>query len=140
MCVTILTAGKNNILVKSLSLTTDDRDDILKGRKLNDRVINAAQTMMKRQFPDQKGLQDTVVLEGAQAWDDVPQRFTQIVFDRSRKHWVCVSNKFTDGIVEVYDSLPTKTFAVSKSVMRQVATILKTQENSFKLRSVKNTI
>ena len=89
---------------------------------------------MKRQFPDQKGLQDTVVLEGALAWDDVPQRFTQIVFDRSRKHWVCVSNTFTDGIVEIYDGLPTKTLAVSKSVMRQVATIMKTQENSFKLR------
>ena len=63
--------------------------------------------MMKGQFPDQKGFQETVVLEGAQAWDDVPQRFTQIVFDQSQKHWVCVSNKFTDGIVEIYDSLLT---------------------------------
>ena len=36
----------------------------------------------------------------------------------------------------VYDSSPTMTFAVSKSVMRQVATILKTQGTSFKLRSV----
>ena len=36
------TAGKKNqaIRVKSLNLTTDDRDDILKGRKLNDQVIN----------------------------------------------------------------------------------------------------
>ena len=117
-------------------MTTDDRDDILKGRTLNDQVINATQ-MMKHQFPDQKGIKDTVVLEGAQAWDDVRQRFTQIVFDQSQKHWVCVSNKFTDGIVKVYDSLPTKTFAVSKSVMGQVATILQTQEKSFKLRSVK---
>ena len=93
--------------------------------------------MMKGQFPDQKGFQETVVLEGAQAWDDVPQRFTQIVFDQSQKHWVCVSNKFTDGIVEIYDSLLTETCAVSKSVMRQVATMLKTQGNSFKLKSVK---
>ena len=53
--------------------------------------------MMKHQFPDQKGLQDTVVLGGAQARDDVAQRFTQIVFDQSRKHSVSVSNKFTDA-------------------------------------------
>ena len=96
--------------------------------------------MMKRQFLDQKGLQDTVVLGGAQARYDVAQRFTQIVFDQSRKHSVCVSNKFTDGIIEIYDSLLTKIFEVSKSVMRQVATILKTQGNSFKLMSVKNRI
>ena len=61
-----------------------------------------------------------------EAWDDVPQRFTQIVFDQSQNHWVCVSNNFTDGIVEIHDSVPTKTLAVSKSVMRQVATVLKT--------------
>ena len=53
--------------------------------------------MMKRQFLDQKGLQDTVVLGGAQARDDVAQRLTQIVFDQSWKHSVCVSNKFTDA-------------------------------------------
>ena len=130
------TVGKKNpcIWVKSLNLTTDDREDILKGKRLSDRVINAAQAMMKRQFPDQNGLRDTVVLEGAQAWNDVPQRFIQIVFDSSRKHWVCVSNKFTDGTVEIYDSLPTKKFAVSRSVMRQVAIILKTREDSFKVQ------
>ena len=47
-----------------------------------------------------------------------------------------MSNKFTDGIAEIYDSSPAMTFAVSKSIMRQVATILKTQGNSFKLRPV----
>ena len=130
------TTGKKNVAiwVKSLDLTRDDREDILKGKRLSDRVINAAQAMMKRQFPDQNGLRDTVVLEGAQAWNDVPQRFIQIVFDSSRKHWVCVSNKFTDGTVEIYDSLPTKKFAVSRSVMRQVAIILKTREDSFKVQ------
>ena len=129
-------AGKKNvrIWIRSLNLTTDDREDILKGKRLNDRVINAAQAMMKRQFPDQNGLRDTVMLEGAHTWNDVPQRFVQIVFDSSRKHWVCVSNKFTDGTVEVFDSLPTKKFVASKSVMRQVATILKTQEDSFKVQ------
>ena len=35
-------------------MTTDDRDDILKGRKLNDRVINAAQMMIKRQLLTRK--------------------------------------------------------------------------------------
>ena len=47
-----------------------------------------------------------------------------------------MSNKYTDGIAVIHDSSPAMTFAVSKSVMGQVATILKTQGNSFKLRSV----
>ena len=68
--------------------------------------------MMKGQFPDQKGFQETVVLEGAQAWDDVPQRFTQIVFDQSQKHWVCVSSKFTNGIVEMYVLVTTALFVL----------------------------
>ena len=47
----LCSADKKNlaIWVKSLDLTADDRDDILKGRKLNDWVINAAQKVMKCQ-------------------------------------------------------------------------------------------
>ena len=71
---------------------------ILNGEKLDDRVIHAF-SLMKRMFPKQTGLRDTVVIEGAGRWDDKPDGFIQIVFDQSRLHWICVSNKFSeDGV------------------------------------------
>ena len=94
--------------------------------------------MIKCQYPDQNGLQDTVVLEGAQTWNDVPQRFVQIVFDQSWKQWVCVSNMFSDEVVEIFDSAPPKKFNVSDSIRRQLAMIMKTQKDLFKVRSVKD--
>ena len=115
-------------------LTADDRKEILTGKKLNDRVINAAQSIIKQQFPHQNGLRDTVVLEGAQTWDSKPDAFVQVVFDSSRKHWVCVTNKFSGNTVEIYDSLRPENFDVSTSITRQVATIMKTQEKSFEIR------
>ena len=132
--------GKHNtaIWVKSQHLTAEDREDILKGKKLQDRVINTVQDMIKCQHPDQNGLRDTVVLEGAQTWDDVPQRFVQIVFDRSRKHWICASNMFSEEVVEIFDSAPPKKFTVSDSIRRQLAVIMKTQKDSFEVRSVKD--
>ena len=54
---------------------------ILNGEKLDDRVIHASQSLMKRMFPKQTGLRDTVVLGGAERWDDKPDGFIQIVFD-----------------------------------------------------------
>ena len=142
IAISVYHTGKKNpaIWVKSLNLTVDNRECILKGKKLDDRVINAAQALIKKQFPEQNGLRDTVILEGANLWDDEPQHFVQIMFDRNRKHWVCVSNKFADDIVEIYDTLPPKKFTVSKSIMRQVATVLKTKEDSFKVRSVETPI
>ena len=61
---------------------------ILNGEKLDDRVIHASQSLMKRMFPKQTGLRDTVVLGGAVRWDDKPDGFIQIVFDQSRLHWI----------------------------------------------------
>ena len=37
---------------------------ILNGEKLDDRVIHASHSLMKRMFQKQTGLRDTVVLEG----------------------------------------------------------------------------
>ena len=64
--VSVYHTGKKNpaIWVKS-----DKRECI---RKLDDRVIDAAQALIKRQFPEQNGLRDTVILEGTNNWDDEP--------------------------------------------------------------------
>ena len=59
----------------------------------------------------------------AERWDDKPDGFIQIVFDQSRLHWICVSNKFSeDGVVKIFD-----TTRVPACVQRAIAVIMKSQ-------------
>ena len=110
---------------------------ILNGEKLDDRVIHASQSLMKRMFPKQTGLRDTVVLGGAERWDDKPDGFIQIVFDQSRLHWICVSNKFSeDGVVEIFDTAPPRLQRVPACVQRAIAVIMKSQGDTIRVRSV----
>lgn len=46
--------------VKRLCLKVTDRDAITFGMELDDAVINAAQTLLKEQFPGMTGLQNTL--------------------------------------------------------------------------------
>ena len=106
---------------------------ILNEQKLDDRVIHASQSLMKRMFPQRTGLRDTVVLEGAERWDDKTHGFVQIVFDQSRLHWICVSNKFSeDGMVEIFDTAPPRLQRVPACVQRAIAVIMKSQGIQFK--------
>ena len=66
---------------------------ILNGEKLDDCVIHASQSLMKRMFPKQTGLRDTVVLGGAERWDDKPDGFIQIVLtSHICTGFVCLTN------------------------------------------------
>ena len=110
---------------------------ILNGEKLDDRVIHASQSLMKRMFPKQTGLRDTVVLGGTERWDDKPNGFIQIVFDQSRLHWICVSNKVSeDGVVEIFDTAPPRLQQVPACVQRAIAVIMKSQGDTVRVRSV----
>ena len=110
---------------------------ILNGEKLDDRVIHASQSLMRRMFTKQTGLRDTVVLEGAERWDDKPDGFIQLVFDQSRLHLICVSNKFSeDGVVEIFDTAPPRLQRVPACVQRAIAVIMKSQGDTIRVRSV----
>ena len=85
----------------------------------------------------QTGLRDSVVLEGAERWDDKPDEFIQIVFDQSHMHWICVSNKFSaDGVMEIFDIAPHRLQWVSACVQRATAVIMKSQGDTIRVRSV----
>ena len=106
------------------------------GQKLDDCVIHTSQSLMKRMFPKQTGLRDTVVLEGAERWDDKQHGFIQIVFDQSRLHWICVSNKFSeDGVVEIFDTASPRLQRVPACVQRAIAVITKSQGDTIPVRS-----
>ena len=76
--------------------------------------------LLKKQVPDQNGLQSTNVLK-EKKWKSVPESFAQIIHDDC--HWVCTSNcNCRSGEVETFDSLMKD--EVSTTVRRQLANIL----------------
>ena len=71
-----------------------------------DRHINAGQKCLKRQFGEQAGLQDTLVLNELAVYKSSKENFVQIL-NVNASHWVCISNKgLPPGIVAVFDSMP----------------------------------
>ncbi len=75
---------------KDLLLTLRDKQELTSGQWLN---INAAQKLLKIQFPSQNGLQDTVVLEAVMKFTSPCNNFVQII--HVEDHWVCASNIFS---------------------------------------------
>lgn len=71
---------------------------------ITDSIVNAAQQLLREQFPQLPGLQD-VSLGLTMAFDIMPGEFLQILHT-SQDHWVTIS---TIGVeypkVKVYDSL-----------------------------------
>jgi hypothetical protein len=50
-----------NVCLPGLGLTAKDKKTIQNNSKLDDKVINAAQTVLKQQFPGISGWQDTIL-------------------------------------------------------------------------------
>jgi hypothetical protein len=78
-----------------LGLTNDDLMVIDRQKQcLNDRIINAAQKLLKQKYPTFNGLTDTIVLAAGHVTlsgqSDVP--FVQIVHDERHHHWLVVTN------------------------------------------------
>ena len=118
-------------------LLTHAEKDILESTHdwLSDLHINAANQLLKSQFPDQNGLQDTLTLSAMHPYKSSPRDFVQIM-NIARNHWVCVANVFSSpGVVEVFDSMPSYSIS-SSSLKKQVAAVIKTRENSFQIHHV----
>ena len=97
--------------------------------------MEAANKLLKEQYPQQNGLQDTLVLAELYRFKSSPTDFVQIV-NISHSHWVCVSNVFSSPrVVGVFDSMLAYSTTLS-GLKRQVSAILKTLEKSFDLYHV----
>ena len=82
--------------------------DILKSSSgwLNERLINAGQTLIKEKFPNESGLQD-VGRSDTCTFQVHDGEFVQLL-NCHRSHWICVTNKNSkSNEVKVYDSMRT---------------------------------
>ena len=78
---------------------------ILDGDWLSDSLIDAAQSLLKNQFPSMCGLQPTVLGETL-AFNVVKGDFVQVILV-NRNHWVTVSNiRCQRNCIDIYDSKP----------------------------------
>ena len=114
----------NKYWIKEFGLTMIDKSQLCNGEWLTDKHITVVIKLLATQFPDQDGLQDTLLLSKYLSYQSGVKGFVQII-NISNQHWVCVSNILSSpGVIEVYDSLPQYTFN-SSSLRQQVAAIIK---------------
>ena len=103
------------------------------GEWLTDKHINAAHSLLRKQFPYQQGLQDTLLIEQCGTYRSGNDYFVQIVYVNGN-HWVCASNKFSPpGAIDVFDCSSSSN---STNLKRQLAIMLKCPSASFLVRNV----
>ena len=92
--------------VKSLGLYVSDRQHLLTGEWLSDAVINAAQVLLKKCYPEVRGLQMTALgFTLSYAVED--GEFVQIL--NTKNHWITKSNiGCPANSINVYNSIPYK--------------------------------
>lgn len=97
-------AGMLQIL-KSYSLSEDDLNTLMRGGSPSDSVINIAQCLIKRKFPNVGGFQD-VILGQRLRFSQVTGIFVQILHVRNPDHWLTVTNiGAPQDAIFVYDSI-----------------------------------
>lgn len=118
-----------------LELEEEDKEILLSGQWLTDKHISAINTLLLKEYPEQNGLRNTVVLFEGLPWKSKADNFVQVI-NVSRNHWVCAANiGCPENIVNVYDSIPAYSID-SPSLKRQLAAILRTQAPSFEVNFI----
>ncbi|XP_065648764.1 uncharacterized protein LOC136078033 isoform X2 [Hydra vulgaris] len=115
-----------------ISLCQNDLSDISNNGWLSDNVINMFQNMMKIQFKDINGLQDTILGQtlAFNTYNNIP--FVQVLHD-GHSHWVAISTyRCKPGEVFLMDSLFHG--KVAHHTKRQICAILKCMHNKLTIR------
>lgn len=118
--------------VHGLSLSEHERKVLRSHAWLSANHISAAQQLLKRDFPQQEGLQDTHYLLEKMVWSSSPSSFVQIIHVGGY-HWACLSNKLSpdSNTIQLYDSLLS---TPGTSIIEQACTILRCDLPSFKIQ------
>ena len=117
--------------IDHLELTHSDREKLLSPVGwLNDRIVLAAQMLLKKQSPWCGGLQDTI-LGQTLSFQVETTEFIQILHS-GFGHWLTISTLGVDGDkdVMVYDSLYP---SVGTYIQKQIAALLHTREPEIKV-------
>lgn len=83
-----LLRSSSTLWKKRLTLTNEDRRQLLSGGWLTANHISAAHLLLKDAFPKQNGLCDTSYLVNKFMWSSSNDAFIQIIYV-SGNHWVC---------------------------------------------------
>ena len=104
------------------ALSKDDLAILAKNGWLTDNIINAAQALLKQQYPHINGFQN-IVLGFTLGYIVQTEEFVQILHT-GHGHWVTVSTiGCKDGDINIFDSFPP---APTTQLMNQIAAILAT--------------
>ena len=100
-----------------ISLLTSHKTKILNGSELDDAIMNFAQRLLKKQFPDVNGLQNTLLQAKKQVDAGGLQRL-QVIHSRGN-HWIVASTVHDEGPnkVMIYDSLYDNIDAGTRSII-----------------------
>ena len=110
--------------IPELDLSHEDKLILSRGKWLNDKIIDAAQSLLKKANPAVGGLQ-RVCLGQTMNYDIEVGEFVQILHDR-RGHWLTISTIGASGTeVHVFDSLYPST---GSSVKMQISCLLHTEQ------------
>eukprot|EP00112_Aurelia_sp_Birch-Aquarium-sp1_P020066 Seg508.17 transcript_id=Seg508.17/GoldUCD/mRNA.D3Y31 product="hypothetical protein" protein_id=Seg508.17/GoldUCD/D3Y31 len=120
--------------LRKVILGIEDVSTIENDQMLTDFHINYSQQMLRLQFPDNVGLEDTS--RGLELkFSAFRGKYIQILHD-GNLHWVCVSNAFRkstlDTTVDYYDSLNSNG-RISPKVLRLIAQFSFCKEESLKI-------
>ena len=123
---------KPKVWIANLKLTEQDKKTLLDPVGwLNDSIINAAQRLLKKQFPAVGSLQD-VALGLVMNFSIQPSNCDFVQILHSNSHWVTVSSttKQHPSSIQVYDSLYK---SISTIVKEQIASLLSTPNNEIRV-------
>ena len=70
-----------------ICLTDQDRESLVKGEWL-DKIVNAANELLRIKYPTINGLQDPLVLAYNWKFHSGSQRFV-LIFNIAQSHWIC---------------------------------------------------
>ena len=113
-------------------LTDKDRAVLTQNEWLTDDLINAAQGLLKSQFPHINGLQE-VGLGQTLSFAIQTEEFIQILHT-GYCHWVTVSTiGCKDGEINIFDSFPV---ALTSDLMNQIAALLATPKDTIKVKYI----
>ena len=97
-------SDSTNWLAWPMVLPLEDRERLNTGKWLNCRVIEAAQKLISKQFPELKGLQSPICGETL-SFRKAEGRFVQILNIQNHSHWITASNVgCEEGTANIYDS------------------------------------
>ncbi len=128
---------KSKIWIANLNLLESDKNLILDTTAwITDSIVNAAQKLLKEQFPGINGLQN-VCMGYVMGFEIQAGAFLQIL--HSNNHWLTIASGQHQPSVKVFDSLNSY---ISTLVKAQIACILSTQKDkiSFSIMDVQTQV